>query len=149
MADNGAPADFGGRVLPNPTGVQPEWDSEHAVRPKKYPGGAIMSVDNAPLEEQKGDISNPPLPTPAMQQSFPEQAKLSRPNKNGFDPIGDIMRHHKIPMTRENYIALNHLGENADATPEEDAEMPARFRPAYPTHEELKNQKGVKPKSTK
>ena len=41
-----------------------------------------------------------------------------------FDPIGDIMRHYKIPLTRENYIALNHLGDKADATPEEDAETP-------------------------
>jgi hypothetical protein len=61
-----------------------------------------------------------------------------------FDPIGDIMREYKIPMTRENYIALNHLGGTLDATPEEDAEMPVRFRPAYPTHEELANQKAKK-----
>ncbi len=59
-----------------------------------------------------------------------------------FDPIGDIMREYKIPLTRENYIALNHLGDTADATPEEDAEMPARFQPAYPTHEELAREKG-------
>jgi hypothetical protein len=61
-----------------------------------------------------------------------------------FDPIGDVMRHYKIPHTRENYIGLNHLGESADATPEEDAEMPERYRPAYPTHDELEREKGKK-----
>ena len=68
-----------------------------------------------------------------------------------FDPIGDIMRHYKIPHTRENYVALNHLGEPAEATPEEDAEMPTRFQPAYPTHEELAREKGklTEPKAKK
>ena len=68
-----------------------------------------------------------------------------------FDPIGDIMRHHKIPHTRENYVALNHLGDNADSTPEEDAEMPVRYQPHYPTHEELAREKGklTEPKAKK
>ena len=68
-----------------------------------------------------------------------------------FDPIGDIMRNHKIPHTRENYVALNHLGDKADSTPEEDAEMPTRFQPAYPTHEELAREKGklTEPKAKK
>jgi hypothetical protein len=66
-----------------------------------------------------------------------------------FDPIGDIMRHYKIPLTRENYVALNHLGDSADATPEEDAETPTRFQPAYPTHDELAREKGKKTESKK
>jgi hypothetical protein len=68
-----------------------------------------------------------------------------------FDPIGDIMRHHKIPLTRENYIALNHLGDTADATPEEDIDTPTRFQPHYPTHEELEREKGklAEPKTKK
>jgi hypothetical protein len=103
------------------------------------------SVENAPLNTPQGSIANAPLghfeiapkPKRVLDKSIP------------FDPIGDIMRHYKIPMTRENYVALNHLGDNSDATPEEDAETPARFQPAYPTHDELAREKGKKTEKKK
>ena len=139
----GAPVDFGGRVFPNPDNIQSVLDTD--IKPEVVePVGATMRTDNAPLKTQQGSIANAPLGNPAMQ---PRKRVLDKAIP--FDPIGDIMRHYKIPMTRENYIALNHLGDKADATPEEDAETPTRFQPAYPTHDELAREKGKKTESKK
>ncbi|MGA2886351.1 MAG: hypothetical protein ABSE80_14615, partial [Halobacteriota archaeon] len=58
--DVGAPADFGGRVLPNPQGVRPMLDTEIPPREtERISGGAKMNTDNAPLTNPKGDTSNP------------------------------------------------------------------------------------------
>lgn len=139
----GAPVDFGGRVFPNPDNIQPVLDTD--IKPEAVePVGATMRTDNAPLETPKGNIDNAPLGHPEM---LPRKRVLDKTIP--FDPIGDIMRHYKIPLTRENYIALNHLGDKADATPEEDAETPTRFQPAYPTHDELAREKGKKTESKK
>ena len=128
----GAPVDFAGRVLSNPDNISPVLDTD--INPE------VEGVS----PDTKSDISNAPLGNPAMQ---PRKRVLDKAIP--FDPIGDIMRHYKIPMTRENYIALNHLGDKADATPEEDAETPTRFQPAYPTHDELAREKGKKTESKK
>ncbi len=139
----GAPVDFGGRVFPNPDNIEPQLDTD--IKPEVVePVGATMRTDNAPLETPKGNIDNAPLGHPEM---LPRKRVLDKTIP--FDPIGDIMRHYKIPLTRENYIALNHLGDKADATPEEDAETPTRFQPAYPTHDELAREKGKKTESKK
>jgi len=55
-----------------------------------------------------------------------------------FDPIGDIMRHYKIPMTRENYVALNHLDDPPAeiSSEEEEEELPEQFQTSYPTVED-------------
>jgi hypothetical protein len=140
MSEPGAPTDFGGRVIPQTNPPTVPQDSEGG--PATVTPTAKFNIDNAPLPDADTQKAFPELKGPAQNE------KLTRPNKNGFDPIGDVMREFKIPMTRENYVALNHLGDTADATPEEDAEMPKRFQPAYPTHEELANEKAKKP-STK
>ena len=43
----GAPADFGGPVFPNPTGIKPAWDTDKPTPPKAEPHGA------------KGDVMTP------------------------------------------------------------------------------------------
>jgi hypothetical protein len=62
--EKGAPADFGGRVLSNPSGAKPvldtEIEKERAADTDHLPKGAALSTDNAPLTTPKGDISNPP-----------------------------------------------------------------------------------------
>ena len=61
-ATEGAPADFGGRVISNPKGLKPILDTE-IERPSdtdRLPKGAKLSTDNAPAETPQGDISNPP-----------------------------------------------------------------------------------------
>jgi hypothetical protein len=55
----GAPADFGGRVIPNPKNVQPVLDTDIKPEVEKLSGGAKMNTDNAPLTNPKGDLSNP------------------------------------------------------------------------------------------
>jgi hypothetical protein len=56
----GAPADFGGRVIPNPKNVQGEdSDAPHAPKPQVYPGGAKMNIDNAPLNSEESDKTFP------------------------------------------------------------------------------------------
>lgn len=44
--ESGAPADFGGRVLPNPTHIKPKWDTEPDDLNQKAP----MNMDNAPAQ---------------------------------------------------------------------------------------------------
>jgi hypothetical protein len=147
----GAPVDFGGRVFPNPDNIQPVLDTD--IKPEAVePVGATMSTENyhAPIITREPSKDYERIEPAAL--GHPEIApkpKRVLDKTIPFDPIGDIMRHYKIPMTRENYIALNHLGDKADATPEEDAETPTRFQPAYPTHDELAREKGKKTESKK
>jgi hypothetical protein len=141
----GAPIDFGGRVLEqtNPPTPAPHLDTDPL--PTDTPVGAVGNIDKAPLQTPKMDADKASLGNPANPK--PQRVYSKMP----FDPIGDVMRKYKIPMTRENYVALNHLGETAEATPEEDAETPTRFQPHYPTHEELEREKGklTEPKGKK
>lgn len=52
MADEqGAPSDFGGRVLPNPTGIKPVLDTEIVRKTDVPTAGAHFSVDNPPAAD--------------------------------------------------------------------------------------------------
>ena len=57
------------------------------------------------------------------------------------DSILAMMKTHRIPMTRENYLALAYLGhppaENSPLDPEEEAELPVEFREVYPSVEDV------------
>ena len=55
----GAPADFAGRVLPNPKGLRPMLDTDAQRDVEPISGGAQMNTNNAPLTNPEGDISNP------------------------------------------------------------------------------------------
>ena len=61
--EKGAPADFGGRVLPNPKGLKPILDTdikdERPTDTDRLPKGVRANTDNAPLKTPEGDISNP------------------------------------------------------------------------------------------
>jgi hypothetical protein len=71
MADEGAPADFGGRVLPNPTGIKPA-DSDVDNRKSDTPVGAKFSVQNAPADQDKANgISPHPLHLYAAKRGAP------------------------------------------------------------------------------
>jgi hypothetical protein len=65
------------------------------------------------------------------------------------DPIQSLMEMLGTPLTRENYMALNTLGSGKDLSPEEEAELPARFQKFYPSHEDLERDKQAKQKPTK
>ncbi len=58
--EKGAPADFGGRVLPNPKGLKPILDTEATPRTDEPTKDGKMNIDNAPLTPPPGDTSNPP-----------------------------------------------------------------------------------------
>jgi hypothetical protein len=45
-------------------------------------------------------------------------------------PVEALMKEYGAPMTREEYIKWNNLGKT-NVSPEEESEMPPRFR--YPT----------------
>jgi len=54
-----------------------------------------------------------------------------------MDAIEAMMRTHRVPLTRENYLTFAYLGKPPkQLSPEEEAELPARFRLAFPTVEE-------------
>src|ERR1017187_6591685 len=70
LEEQGAPLDFGGRVIPNTKGVKSELDSEHVPTPMTYPGGAKMNIDNAPLNDEEHDKTFPTvMPTEASAQT--------------------------------------------------------------------------------
>src|ERR1017187_6341628 len=70
LEEQGAPTDFGGRVIPNTKGVKSELDSEHVPTPMTYPGGAKMNIDNAPLNDEEHDKTFPTvMPTEASAQT--------------------------------------------------------------------------------
>ncbi len=57
----GAPANWGGRVIPNPTGIKPH-DSDTDDRTGDLPAGAKFSIQNAPADSDKANgISPHPL----------------------------------------------------------------------------------------
>jgi len=59
MADEkGAPADWPGRVLPNPGNVKPV-DSDVESRTGDLPAGGKMSIDNAPADPDKANGITP------------------------------------------------------------------------------------------
>ena len=58
MADQGAPVSFGGRVIPNPSGIKPSWDTED-TRKSDTPVGGKMSIDNAPADPDKANGITP------------------------------------------------------------------------------------------
>lgn len=59
----GAPVDFSGPVLPNPTGIKVK-DSDNpepkASDTDRLPTGVKADISNAPLKTPEGDVSNPP-----------------------------------------------------------------------------------------
>jgi hypothetical protein len=57
-AQAGAPADFGGPVLPNPKGIKVQLDTERPSHPTRLPKGVKFSGDNF-KGNVKMDISNP------------------------------------------------------------------------------------------
>jgi len=58
MADEqGAPASFGGRVIPNPTGIKPVLDTEIVRKTDQPTSGAHFSIDNPPA----ADLGQHPL----------------------------------------------------------------------------------------
>lgn len=65
---HGAPADFGGRILPNPKGLKPMLDTDAQQRVDE-PVDAKMLAERAPLTPPTGDISNAPLETPEVTES--------------------------------------------------------------------------------
>lgn len=80
----GAPVDFGGRVFPqtNPPTIPVDSDNP-PTDTDKLPVGVQPNVQNAPMSNPKGDISNPPTADimPAMGQPI-----VARSETNGTEP---------------------------------------------------------------
>ena len=69
-AEHGAPADFGGQVMPNPKGIKVQSDTEQPDIGQRLSGGAKMNTDLAPHGGPKMDTSNTPMNemTPGMER---------------------------------------------------------------------------------
>jgi hypothetical protein len=65
------------------------------------------------------------------------------------DPIQSLMEMLGTPLTRENYVHLATMGKSKELSPEEEAELPARFQRFSPTHEDLERDKQAKQKPAK
>ena len=83
---HGAPAGFPGMVLPNPDNVKPVLDTEIEKKTDtdRLPTGVKTNIDNAPLKNPKGDVSNPP--TADVQ---PEQGREI--SATTLKPYGQVM----------------------------------------------------------
>jgi hypothetical protein len=81
-AFGGAPAEFGGEVIPNPDGIKPRSSEEPAEDPTKLSGGAKLSPipTHAKLHE---DVSNP-----EKNQLEPHPAKMSEISSSSMKPLG-------------------------------------------------------------
>ena len=100
--EHGAPADFGGPVLPNPKGLKPILDTEIQPETERLSGGAKMSTDNAPLKTPKGDVSNP-LPADVA----PEQG---REISAGLKPYSQVMDEKQKAKDKVNNPGVQTLG---------------------------------------
>jgi hypothetical protein len=58
--ERGAPADFPGRVFPNPKNIKPVLDTDIKPEVDEPSGGGEMSIENAPLKTPDGDTHLPP-----------------------------------------------------------------------------------------
>ena len=86
LEEQGAPSDFGGRVIRNPEGVKPEWDSMHEPKPMTYPGGAKMNIDNAPLDDKESDKTFPTvMPTEASAKTARPYAEVEAEQKKAAE----------------------------------------------------------------
>jgi len=115
----GAPADFGGRVLPNPRGIKPMLDTEiPPPETERISGGAKMNTDNAPLTNPKGDTSNPaktqviPQVPPEVQAAGQKEAGVQSvqqpaPEVKGTDAERTAIEHDKkMAMGSGNLVKL-------------------------------------------
>jgi len=68
-----------------------------------------------------GSNKNPPV-EPAMQVTQTGSAD------DEFDPVLDVMKERKLPMTRETYLGLSYGEPNPDLSAEEEAQLPRRFQ---------------------
>jgi hypothetical protein len=111
--------------------------------------GIFDSPDNADIyaesvhNRQSGtpNASNKPLYVVPSISS--RRAAMPKP-----DPIQSLMEMLGTPLTRENYMSLATLGTGKELSPEEEAELPARFQKFYPTHEDLERDKQSKTANT-
>jgi len=80
-AEHGAPADFSGRVLPNPNGIKPMLDTEAKPRVDEPMGGAKMQTDNAPLSRAPMNTQIPPANNKELDETFPTAMVTESSNK--------------------------------------------------------------------
>jgi hypothetical protein len=60
---------------------------------------------------------------------FTKQPVASTRQTGTSDPVLAMMQHHKMPMTRETYLNLAHMGRPpADLGPEAEAALPPQFQ---------------------
>ena len=134
--EQGAPADFGGRVIPNPKDIKPtDSDAPHAPTPMTYPGGAKMNIDNAPLNDEEHDRTFPTvMPTEASAKSTArpyaeveaEQKKAAEAKVNGdrgaqvsgdqqnVQPQAPPEKPEQLPTaTHEERVAIKHDEQDA------------------------------------
>lgn len=87
----GAPADFGGPVLPNPNGIQVSADTDPGGEPTRLPNGATFQKQNF-SGAMPEDVSNPPqaqVTAPAMQTVGAKFDPALPYQKATFDPNAD------------------------------------------------------------
>jgi hypothetical protein len=128
--EKGAPADFGGRVIPNPKGIKPmDSDAPHAPTPMTYPGGAKMNIDNAPLDDKESEKTFPTvMPTEASAKSparpyaevEAEQKKAAEAKVNGDQgaqvapaPTQESVPEQLPTATHEERVAIKHDEQEA------------------------------------
>lgn len=62
------------------------------------------------------------------------------------NPLVAVMKKFKVPMTREEFLKLRNGGKSSRSGPEDESEMPERFKQSFPTHEEKAAEEAEKSK---
>ena len=122
--EQGAPADFGGRVIPNPKDIKPtDSDAPHAPTPMTYPGGAKMNIDNAPLNDEEHDRTFPTvMPTEASAKTARPYAEVEAEQKKAAEA--------KVNGDRGAQVSGDQQNVQPQAPPEKPEQLPTA------THEE-------------
>src|SRR5579862_6324458 len=104
--EHGAPADFSGRVLPNPTGVTPQDSESIPLRTENLTGGGKVNMDLA-HGTPEGDISNPQLDTSDSMKQL-AAGKVIQKDKETAALNGDLVGMGKAVINQQHLTPTMH-----------------------------------------
>jgi hypothetical protein len=123
----GAPVDFPGPVLPNPTGIKVH-DSDNpepkASDTDRLPKGVKADISNAPLKTPQGDVSNPPAADVQPSQVQNVSARGMKPYSQVIEDRAKAKAEEKVQSPGMQPIASESTEAQVKETPPEERGTP-------------------------
>jgi hypothetical protein len=112
-----------------PSQPPPSTTTGQNSQPAKATGLLSWNEDEQPLQ----DDSTATISFAYWRGNYPGNKKQTPSTRPGLNHLLDYMRAHNIPLTRENYLAINWPEGAPDPMPAElEAEIPPEFRLFWP-----------------